>query len=271
MTYPQLTKQLDWFSTTGVDLFNLAVLADGHMLNHAHPRSRKETLSAAGWAWARNSGGCDVYLRPATGYSWPVVLLDDLPPAKAVAITNKYAAAAVETSRANCQVWIETSQQLDVASRKAVQTALAVSVGADFASVSGDHFGRAAGFRNQKPHRAHWLVDVITTSRGRKLDPSPYLPTAAPPSAGSRPSSPRGGCASFQTTSSRDWSGDDESSKEFGWARGWLDKGLNVEEGIRRLAARALLRGKRKTEAAAEIYARATFRAASPPRCPDAE
>lgn len=262
MSFEQLKRQIEWFTGAGVDSFNLAVLGEDAMLNHSLPRTAPAALAAAGWAWARNLEGLSVYLRPATGPAWPMLLLDDLPHRRALAVAGKYAALVVETSLDNCQVWIKTNAALTIAERLAVQSALAGLIAADPCSVSGDHFGRAAGFRNRKPGRGGWLVDVLAATAAPALDPAPYLraaleyyslPQAEGRQAGGRASS--GGSVRGAAA--------DSSADEFGWACGWLRQGFDFEEGKQRLAARAMERGKRKNYQAAETYALMTFRRAA--------
>ena len=190
MSHKQAMGQmLDWFETAGVNSWNFCVLDRG-MLGHERPRDRPEVERSLGWAWVKNQAGHDVYIRPARGQSWPVVFLDDLPPRKACGIARKYAALVVETSSGNCQVWIRTMRPLSEPERATVQRSLVARVGADPMSVSGDHFGRAAGFRNRKKGRDDFVVRVLEASGGAALDPSPHLLIEAPALS---PASGRGG------------------------------------------------------------------------------
>jgi hypothetical protein len=59
----------------------------------------------APWLRARNANGCAIWSRPSA-QAHPWLFLDDLPAQKAVTVTKKYAALAVETSPDNAQVWI---------------------------------------------------------------------------------------------------------------------------------------------------------------------
>jgi hypothetical protein len=247
MNFPQLIRQLEWLESIGVDSFNFSVLAPTSMLNDKLARSRSEVLSAASWGWARNREGQNIYIRPATGPAWSVVILDDVPLLMAKKIARKYAALVIETSADNSQVWIATATLLSIEERASVQRALALKIKADPCSVSGDHFGRAAGFRNRKPNRKNFLVDVVDETRTEMLDTSPYLLTQ-------EPSAP--GLVLSRVSKSEI---EDVSRDEFGWALGWLRSGHAKEVGIRRLAENAMKRGKRKTLYGAEDYARKTF------------
>ena len=247
MNFPQLIRQLDWFESIGVDSFNFSVLTPTSMLNDKLARSRSEVLSAASWGWAHNREGQNIYIRPATGPAWPVVILDDVPLPMAKKIALKYATLVIETSADNCQVWIASTTFLSVEERASAQRALALKINADPCSVSGDHFGRAAGFRNRKPKRHNFLVDVVDETSTEKLDAKPY--TRYHPEQ----------IVKEQVLSTGNASEIDESRDEFGWALGWLRSCHATDMGIRLLAEKALRRGKRKTLHSSEIYARKTF------------
>jgi hypothetical protein len=247
MNFPQLIRQLEWFESIGVDSFNFSVLTPASMLNDKLARSRSEVLSAASWGWARNREGQNIYIRPATGPAWSVVILDDVPLLMAKKIARKYSALVIETSADNSQVWIATATLLSIEERASVQRALALKINADPCSVSGDHFGRAAGFRNRKPNRKNFLVDVLEETRIEKLDAKAYIRYHPEP------------IAKGQLLSTGKESEIDDSRDEFGWALGWLRSGHATEVGIRRLAEKALRRGKRKTLHSADDYARKTF------------
>lgn len=256
MGFEQLQKQLAWFTGAGVDRFNFSVLSGAMaMLNHDLAREAAGVLKAAGWAWARGLLGENVYLRPAAGSAWPIVFLDDLPPAKALALAGKYSALVVETSRTNCQAWIRVTRSLATEERKEVQIALAGMAGADPASTSGDHFGRAAGFHNKKTGRGNFLVDVLAATGGEALDPAPYLlPHAAPHSL------PQGGRVPYTPTTSTNVGG--ESEKEFAFACHRLRAGWSPARVIEAVADHALARGKRRTQAQAQQYAVRTVKKA---------
>lgn len=236
------------------------------MLRAKRVADRAETDRCRGWAWHRNNAGEDIYIRPARGSCWPVVLLDDLPPRMARGIAVKYASLVIETSSDNCQVWIATTNALAEGERAAVQRALATLVGADHGSVSGEHFGRAPCYRNKKPGRQDFRVCVLAATAGKKLDPSPVLASPNPVSAPQRGrgrvlTPPPGGHAAEER---------DESRKEFGFcfhslrhAREWKQNLDSVSRDlVERLVIRALKRGKRGDVAGAREYAERTVRAA---------
>ncbi len=253
MAYEQMERCIEWFEAAEIYLWNFAVLDSG-MVGHDRQRDACEIRRSCGWAWVKNREGHDVYMRPARGDAWPVVFLDDLPPAKALAISQKYAALVVETSQQNCQIWIATATPLDELQRGQAQGRLLTLVGADPGSKSGDHFGRAPGYKNRKPGRGGWLVRVIAATSGTRLDASPYLMTPATrPMAG--PSLPQGGAGAFTGYSASRASKSapaGESEREyryclsrFGWAlRTGRDPSGEVPYLVANLSDRAAMRGK---------------------------
>ena len=136
------------------------------------------------WARAHNVRNADVYVRPARGYRWPLVFLDDVPCSAAAAVARKYGALLIHTSAAGgCHIWLRCSLPLDEDERHRAQRYLAPRLGADLGSISGEHLGRLAGFKNCK--RAGVWVNVLQASELAPWQPAPAL--AQPPSpAGQR-------------------------------------------------------------------------------------
>lgn len=255
----EMNQMLVWFQASGVDAWNFSVLDKG-MLGHERSRDRSEVERSLGWGWVKNNAGHDVYIRPARGVSHPIVFLDDLPPRKAKGIAHKYGALVVETSAGNCQVWVRTIRPLSESERATVQRALAALIGADPMSVSGDHFGRAAGYRNRKVGRNDFLVRVLEASDGALLDPSPHLiESPALPAPG-------GWRAVFTSFAGAGGGAKSESEREFryclarlGWARSrGRDLSGEIDFLVANLADRAIERGKRKRRADAVEYAKKT-------------
>jgi hypothetical protein len=257
MIFKSLDQQLNWFLAIGVDQFNFSILTDRGMLNHDRPRSAEEVLRSAGWGWSKNTRGSNIYIRPARSFSFPVVMFDDLDRLKIDKICKKYSCLAIETSKNNYQVWISTTLSLGEAQRAAVQTAIANLIGADPGSTSGEHFGRAAGFRNQKPGRGGFLVSVRSSRRDlHALDPTPYLVSPSP-TGGRVPSSrliPR---------HHHHPADGDQSAVEFRFALARLRVGDQPHEIAKKIASRALDRGKRRTAADCEAYAVSTVKKAA--------
>ena len=251
MSFESLNQQLDWFLAIGVDQFNFSILTDRGMLNHDRPRNAEEVLRSAGWAWLKNTRGSNIYIRPARSFSFPVVMFDDLDRLKIDKICKKYSCLAVETSKNNFQAWISTTLSLGEAQRAAVQTAIANLIGADPGSTSGEHFGRAAGFKNQKNGRGGFLVGVRSSRRDLPaLDPTPYLLSPSPSG---------GGVPFTKPLETRPMAvGGDESSAEFRFALARLAAGDSEPEIIANIAARSHRRGKRRSHDACHEYAKKT-------------
>lgn len=258
-----LERSLDWFQSAGVNVWNFCVLTNRGMLGHERARDRSEVLRSSGWAWVKNQSGCNIYMRPARSPDpIPAVFLDDLPPDKARGIAHKYRSLVLETSRDNCQVWISTSRALTESERLTVQRALCLLIGGDYRSISGEHFGRAPGFINQKPGRNGWKVRVLTASSAALFDPTSYL---SEPRVESRP--PAGGGGSAFTSVGGSVGGDtSESAREFGYCLSrlaWAARTGRDPQGefsylVANLADRARSRGKRKTRDDALQYAELT-------------
>jgi hypothetical protein len=155
-------SMLGWWTTAGIDLADLAIKrpGTGMIWHNAMPL---ESLPLS-WVRAENLHKAEVYIRPARGYSWPLVLLDDVSPVLATRVARKYDALVVKTSKeGGCHLWLSCSFELDEEARKQAQRWLVKRTGADPRSSSGEHLGRLAGFRNWK--RGGTWVNVLASSR----------------------------------------------------------------------------------------------------------
>jgi hypothetical protein len=136
----------------GVERFEIGIrdTRTGQMMNRAWSRTEIEKNTA--WLKRMNARGNDVYIRPAGEHS--LVLVDDL---KANALERMKAngwapAATVETSPGNYQAWVKLADQpIPAALRQAIARELAQTYGGDLNSADSRHYGRLAGFTNQKP------------------------------------------------------------------------------------------------------------------------
>jgi hypothetical protein len=202
------------------------------------------------WARAENSKGADVYIRPARGYDWPLLFLDDLPVPLALRAVRHYAALAVRTSPAGgCHLWLATSRDLDERQRHVCQRHLAELTGADPASTLGEHLGRLAGFRNHK-RQGPW-VNVLAAAG----DPRPpWHPPDLLLVADQR-------CPSRGTPGYRSRGGVDRSPSGIDWA--WtcrqLERGTSSDRVLSLLIARCRQRRGRD----AERYAQRTVERAT--------
>jgi len=237
------SAMIHWWKDAGVNRADLAVRRpDGAMLWH-----RDLPLDALPLPWARaeNARRGEIFVRPARGYPWPLVFLDDVAEEIASRTARKYDALVVKTSeKGGCHVWLSCSRSLDEWSRHQAQRWLAPRAGADVASTSGEHLGRLAGFKNWKRNGA-W-VNVLTASCHRHR----WVPVAgdAVPLLGVEPTI---GSTSDRLSCSTDTS---PSGIEWGWVCGMLEAGLPPRETYYRLVERARIRRAQD----AERYARYT-------------
>lgn len=157
----QTRTMLQWWCSADVYRADLAVRRpDGAMAWH-HGRHLHDLPLA--WARAENVRHADVYIRPARGERWPLLFLDDVPCDVAARVARKYAALVIRTSTAGaCHIWLRCAAPLHEHERCRAQRWLASRVGADTGSVSGEHLGRLAGFRNWKRHGV-WVNLVLST------------------------------------------------------------------------------------------------------------
>lgn len=177
---------LDWWAATGVDRVDLAVRrASGAML---WQRDRPIARLSLAWARAENAQQADIYLRPERGRSWPLIMIDDVALGRADAVAREVDALLVETSPAGgCHVWLRCDRALAEDERRRVQRTWLVKLGGDPGSVSGEHLGRLAGFKNWKrggcwvnvrpaAHGRPWVVVVDRTITPPARTHSPHAP-----------------------------------------------------------------------------------------------
>lgn len=266
--WEQQKRFLDFFEKHGVTYVNLATLSQPQvgdkriMKGDGRARDRAETEKSLGWAWHENRAGGEVYIRPARWLpsgeqaSWSLVFLDDVTPAQAEKIAAQFSAMVVETSPGRCHVWLAVSRPLPERERKALQQRLIVEQGGDPGSVSGEHFGRLPGFKNNKREGCWVNIKTITIGAGR-LYPVPVdLEAEAPfPFARDKEAvSQRAACAS-------------ESEREFGYVIGrlrWLSQSSpeRLQEEAERLTDELIERARARGKRNPSQYARRTVAAA---------
>lgn len=117
--------------------------------------SRAELEQSVAWLKRMNAKGNDVYIRPAGEHG--LVLVDDLKPQalERMKAEGFAPAATIETSPGNYQAWVKLSDKpLSADVRRIAARELAKQYGGDPNSADSRHYGRLAGFTNQKPQHA---------------------------------------------------------------------------------------------------------------------
>jgi len=129
--------------------------------------SDDEVLKSVSWLKRENAKGADIYVRPAGDKNQGIVLVDDLSFGSLERMKSKgfEPAAVVETSPQNFQAWVRLSKTpLDSRLATALSRGIANHFEADLNSADWRHFGRLAGFTNQKPEhkkaqgRTPWVL-----------------------------------------------------------------------------------------------------------------
>jgi hypothetical protein len=136
------------------ELFEIGILRpDGLMLLRS-PWSAKQVDAALAWLRRENARGAHIFVRPHGAHA--LSLVDDLN-AKAIARmmdAGFQPAVVIETSPGNFQVWLNHGRILfDRTFSTQAAKELARRFGGDPSSADWRHFGRLAGFTNQKPKR----------------------------------------------------------------------------------------------------------------------
>jgi RepB DNA-primase from phage plasmid len=136
------------------DYFEVGILRpDGRMLlREAWTATRIE--QAIPWLRRENARGAHIFIRPHGTHA--LSLVDDLNAETILRMTDAgfQPAAVVETSPGNFQVWLNHGRTLfDRTFSTHAAKELARRFGGDPSSADWRHFGRLAGFTNQKPNR----------------------------------------------------------------------------------------------------------------------
>lgn len=232
---------LRWWGTAGVTRVDFAVRRRGGAMIWHHELSYDEL--PIGWARAENVRRGEIYIRPSRNYSWPLVFLDDLPIPVAIRVARKYDALVVETSVAGgCHVWLTCTRVLDEDDRYRAQKWLAARIGADPGSISGEHLGRLAGFKNWK-RGGTWVNVLAASSRGRYWCPAQHQSATS---------------ARRRARSRTTGSDSSESGIEWGWVCGLLEAGFDASSVSKRLLERASARRGKDVDR----YARRTIKRA---------
>ena len=150
-TQSVVSKQL---CAMGCELFEIGVLqVDGRMLLRSG-WSADQIDAALGWLRRENARGAQIFVRPHGTHA--LSLVDDLSAETIPRMTDAgfQPAAVIETSPGNFQVWLNHGRILfDRTFSTQAAKELARRFGGDPSSADWRHFGRLAGFTNQKLKR----------------------------------------------------------------------------------------------------------------------
>ena len=145
-------RQLQAF---GVDRVDLGI-RDGRQGKMMHRLwTPEDVLQNVAWLKRMNAQGNDIYVRPA-GDHHGLVLVDDLAPEAVDRLKGQgfHPAVVTETSPANLQAWLKLwPDPIEARIRSVVGHEMAQAFGGDPNSADAQHYGRLAGFTNQKPQR----------------------------------------------------------------------------------------------------------------------
>jgi len=124
--------------------------ATGQMMNREW--SHQELLKNVAWLKRMNAQGNDIYIRPAADVAHGLVLVDDLAEHEIddMKAAGHEPALVVETSPKNYQAWVKVADNAPDDHRGVIARDLVQMYDADAGSADSRHYGRLAGFTNQK-------------------------------------------------------------------------------------------------------------------------
>lgn len=224
----QQLKHIDWFSENNINSFDLGMLSrTSKGMHNKYELSRDElceTLRDARYFNAARKK--DVFIRPHKNTSWKMIFADDVEIKTATSFANQYSCLLVHTSReGGCQLWVPTDQLLSQQDRYSWQKSIINVLNADPGSVSGEHYGRLAGFKNHK-RNGQWC-NLYGSGNGTFWNPESTFIFKE---------------NKQEVYGSKD---DSESAKEFGFACHSLRHGVSDVDIVNNITQRASLRGKK--------------------------
>jgi len=138
----------------GCELFEIGVLHQDALMLLRSGWSAAQIDAALGWLRRENARGAHIFVRPHGAHA--LSLIDDLNAEGIDRMTDRgfQPALVIETSPGNFQVWLNHGRIISDRTfcTQAAQE-LARRFGGDSSSADWRHFGRLAGFTNQKPKR----------------------------------------------------------------------------------------------------------------------
>lgn len=148
-TYLAVRRQLEGMRCDHYEV-GLLNVASGKMIPRVY--SQAAVLKSVGWLKGKNAEGHHIYIRPQGSVG--LILMDDIGLGTIGRLEQDgfKPAAVIETSPSNYQAWIRVSEEPipEALATKAARI-LAEKYQADPNSADWRHYGRLAGFTNQKP------------------------------------------------------------------------------------------------------------------------
>ncbi len=150
ITHNMVARQLN---AMGSERFDIGVLRRDDRMLLREAWTARQVTAAIRWLRHENARGAQIFLRPHGVHA--LTLIDDVSASAIAAMKDPGIdpAAIIETSPANFQVWLNHGRVLDRDLSSLAAKELAKRFGGDPSSADWRHFGRLAGFTNQKESR----------------------------------------------------------------------------------------------------------------------
>jgi len=253
-------KQIDLFADAGVTAFDVAarrIASSDRDIMQERKNIPADMLFEKYLKWLKheNANSSEIQIRPHRYDSSCLLFFDDVETSFAISISKKYSSCVIQTSEVGgCHVWLQTDTALNERQRYLAQRYLQPLVRSDKGSISGEHYGRLAGFVNHKrsSHSKRVWVNVIAvshvgswhvTDEALKEIPKPRIITRSPFN-NARLKVPKNIINEGAATS--------ESESEWGYICGRLEHGADPAELVDELEKRARARGKNSPHRYAE-------------------
>lgn len=145
------------------ECWDVGILSNKGMMNKIW--TTKELIANVLWLKRQNSLSAHIYIRPDNSLPHSTILLDDLKfdDIDRLKASGYQPAVVIETSPNNHQVWIRfLNSPMSTEERTVCAKTLAKGFNGDPNSADGKHYGRLAGFTNQKPkYRVNGLQPFV--------------------------------------------------------------------------------------------------------------
>jgi len=164
------TKHMEWFISHGVKRVDVGIL--NRRTGKMQLKLNQEIHSIdklISFCTYKNDIDC-IYVRPVRSKSHKVIFVDDVEEKIMKKIIKEFDGISIRTSKeGGFQLWIATDVTLNEEQRKSVQTFIQPYFKSDPKSLSGEHFGRLAGFKNHK-RNGQWVNVYCANKNGRKIN-----------------------------------------------------------------------------------------------------